>query len=174
MKTLYLLRHAKSSWGDASVEDHDRPLNARGIENATRMGQHMRASGYTPSLVLCSTSQRTRETLAHILPHLPKDCVIRLERALYLATPQRVLALLKNVEDEFSEVLTIAHSPGTEQCALSLARSGGGRDEEALRSRIEEKFPTAALAVLRLPAKHWRDVEPGSGELVAFVRPRDL
>lgn len=174
MKTLYFLRHAKSSWDQSGIEDHDRPLNARGIENATQMGQHMRKVGYEPALILCSSARRTRETLERIQPSLPRNSQIRYEPGLYLATPARMLAIVKETDDGIASVMVIAHSPGTEGCALSLARTEGSREEAQLRAKIEEKFPTAALAVLTLPATRWHDVEPGTGQLVAFMRPRDL
>jgi phosphohistidine phosphatase len=174
MKTLYLLRHAKSSWDASAQDDHDRPLNARGLENAARMGLHMRKAGYAPALVLCSSARRTRETLAQIRPNLPGDCLIREERALYLGTAERMLRLLRETEDGLPSVLIIAHSPGTEHLAVKLSRSGGSPAEAARRAEIEEKFPTAALAVLRLPAGHWHEIAPGTGELADFVKPRDL
>jgi phosphohistidine phosphatase len=174
MKTLYLLRHAKSSWDDNSLEDHERHLNARGIENAERMGQHMRKKGYGPALVLCSSAARTRETLEHLEPHLSSGHATRYERALYLATPQQLFQLLRTVDDAVPSVLIIAHSPGTEGCALMLARDDGDRAEASFRAEIEEKFPTTALAVLSLPARRWSEVEPGTGILTDFVRPRDL
>ena len=173
-KTLYLLRHAKSSWDQSGIEDHDCPLNARGIENATQMGQHMRGKGYAPALILCSSARRTRETLERIQPNLPRDGQIRYEPGLYLATPARMLALVQDTDDAIPSVMVIAHSPGTEGCALSLARTEAGREEQQRRAQIEEKFPTAALAVLTLPATRWRDIRPGTGALIAFIRPRDL
>jgi len=174
MKTLYLLRHAKSSWGDAAVEDHDRPLNARGIENAAQMGQLMRKEGYNPALILCSSARRTRETLDGLAPSLPANVKIRHEPGLYLAPRDRMLSLLRETDDAVPSVLIIAHSPGTEELALGLARSEGSHDEDRLRDLISTKFPTAALAVLRFPVETWRLVKPDTGELLAFVRPRDL
>ena len=172
MKVLYLLRHAKSSWEDSAVEDHDRPLNERGIENASEMGRLMRREGYQPALVLCSSSTRTRETLERLA--LPDGVKVRYERALYLASRERMLEILQESDDALSSALIIAHSPGTEELALGLARSGGSQEEDLLRDRISTKFPTAALAVLRFSGESWQDVTFGSGELRAFIRPRDL
>ena len=174
MKTLYLLRHAKSSWDDSSLEDHERPLNARGIENAERMGQHMRKKGYLPQIVLCSTATRTRETLEHLERHLSARHATRYERSLYLATPQQMVQLLRTIDDAVPSVLIIAHSPGTEGCALLLARPQGDEAEAGFRAEIEEKYPTAALAVLSLPAQSWSAIQPDTGTLLDFVRPRDL
>jgi phosphohistidine phosphatase len=174
MKTLYLLRHAKSSWDESGLEDHDRPLNARGIENATQMGRYMNKKSYAPTLVLCSSARRTVETLERLAPYLPSDHRVREERGLYLASPQQVLSIIKQADDKAESLLVVAHSPGTEGCALLLARAVGAREERALRASIEEKFPTAALAALELPASHWRDVAPGTGTLTDFARPRDL
>src|SRR5262249_2668583 len=105
MKTLYLLRHAKSSWEETGLEDHDAPLNARGIENAEQMGKYMPKKGYAPALVLCSSATRTRETLEHLERQLSGKPVTTYERALYLATPGQVLRRVRAVDDDFASVL---------------------------------------------------------------------
>jgi phosphohistidine phosphatase len=124
--------------------------------------------------VLCSSARRTVETLERIAPYLPPDHHVQEERGLYLASPQQVLSIIKQADDKAESLLVVAHSPGTEGCALLLARPKATGEEAALRARIEEKFPTGALAVLELPASHWRDVAPGTGTLTDFARPRDL
>jgi len=85
-----------------------------------------------------------------------------------------MLSLLKKTEDALASVMLIAHSPGTETLALTLSRKDGTATEEILRERIELKFPTGALACLRFAAEHWRSIEPGTGKLTDFIRPRDL
>lgn len=172
MKTLLLLRHAKSSWDDPGLDDHERPLNERGQTAARQVGAFLTEQGYRPQLVLCSTARRTRETLALALPANHTD--VRFTHDLYLAAPDQILSALRTLEDEAESVMIVAHSPGTEQLALLLSRCDGPREERASRDKIAEKFPTGALAVLELPSETWAAVEPGSGRLTAFVRPRDL
>lgn len=174
MKTLYLLRHAKSSWDDPAAEDHDRPLNARGLEAAAQMGRHMRSQSYRPALVLCSTARRTRETWETVAARLDSPPPVHHVRGLYLATPDQMLELLRRTDEPAPSALIVAHSPGTEQLALLLAEPDGPRDARLRREQIAEKFPTAALAVLTLPVERWRDLAPGTARLDAFVRPRDL
>src|SRR5262245_36053123 len=97
MKTLYLLRHAKSGWDNPALEDHDRMLNERGRDNAAQMGLYMKKAGYMPALILCSSAQRTRETLAGILAFLPEVSDIHYERRLYLAHPQAMFLRLSEI-----------------------------------------------------------------------------
>ena len=174
MKTLFLLRHAKSAWDNPELEDHDRVLNERGRQNAEQMGQYMKKAGYRPDLILCSTAQRTRETLAAVLRFLPDVTDIHYERQLYLAHPQAMFLRLMELPDDVPSVLMVAHSPGTEQLALALAREDGDGAERGVRRQIDEKYPTGALVVLKLPIERWADLAPGTATLEAFVRPRDL
>lgn len=168
MKSLYILRHAKSDW-PAGLDDVDRPLAPRGRKAAPQMGALMKARGYAPDLVLCSTARRTRETCALLLDALGERPVRYLE-ALYLASPAQLLRQIRQTDDEVDALLLVGHNPGVQSLALALAPEG---DAEALAA-VREKFSTGALAVLRLAAACWGDVAPGTGRLEAFVRPRDL
>jgi len=174
MKTLFLLRHAKSAWDNPQLDDHDRVLNERGRANAEQLGQYMKKAGYRPDLILCSTAQRTRETLAALLQFLPDVTDIHYEPRLYLAHPQAMMLRLAEIEADVPSVLIVSHSPGTEQLALALARPPGDAEERARRDLIDEKYPTGALTVLTLPIERWADIAPGTATLKAFVRPRDL
>lgn len=163
-RRLYLLRHAKSSWDDLSLADHDRPLAGRGRRAASAMADHLAV----PDLVLCSTSVRTRQTYARLQPVLA-DAPVRYERDVYAASADTLLALLRGVTDELGSVLVIGHNPGMEELALLLARPSAERDDVAV------KFPTAALASLELDADvRWSGLEAGRATLTGFVRPRDL
>ena len=164
---LYLLRHAKSSWEDPRLADHDRPLAPRGQRAGDLIAAHLRAAGIAPDLVLCSTSTRTRETLQRIATALDPDVPVLFERALYGASADSLLRRLRAVGDDASSVLLIAHSSGIEDLTLLLARSG-----ERLPA-VSEKFPTGALATLRCDVR-WRDLAPGAAQLAAFVTPREL
>jgi len=171
LKTLLLLRHAKSAWGDAGLPDHERPLNRRGEQAAGAMARHIAHHCPRPDLILCSTATRTRQTLAPLLQRLvPPVPPIALEKALYLASEARLLARLREAPDTAFTILLIGHNDGIGQLAEALAGSGGRAALENLR----DKFPTGALAVLRVPTVHWSDLAAGSAELMAFTRPRDL
>jgi phosphohistidine phosphatase len=167
MKRLYLLRHAKSSWDDPTLADQDRPLAPRGRRAAKLMAEHLRRKGIAPELVLCSPSRRTRQTLERIAPRLGKEVDVQIEPELYAASAAAHLELLHEVPDEIESVMLIGHNPGIQDLALSLA-SGGSET-----TRVSSKFPTAALATLELNA-NWRELAPGSAEIVSFVKPKEL
>ena len=167
MKGLYLIRHAKSSWDDPTLADHDRPLARRGRRAAKVMAQHLGRKGIAPELVLCSPSTRTRETLTRIAPGLGKHADVRIEPELYAASAAALLEVLHGVPDEVESVMLIGHNPGIQDLALSLAPAGS---ESA---RVRSKFPTAALATLQLNGS-WRELAPGGAELVSFVKPKEL
>ena len=170
MKQLLLLRHAKSSWGDPGVDDHERPLNRRGENSADRMGAWLRTQRIAPELVLCSTSRRTRQTLDALMPFHGATPTVELLPALYLAGAPGILERVRAVPDSVTCLMMIGHNPGFEQLAQSLAAEG---DSEAL-ARLADKYPTGALADIRFTATRWKAVGPGQGRLAAFIRPRDL
>ena len=163
MKRLYILRHAKSSWDDAELPDHERPLAPRGEQAAARIAEHMRSEEIAPALVLCSTALRARQTLAALLPVLTGHTEIRLEGALYGAGPDEVLARVNEVPEAVPSVLLIGHNPTLHELALALS----GR-EDAL-----DRFPTGALASLAV-ATSWADLRERGAALEGFVVPRDL
>ena len=168
MKHLYLLRHAKSDW-DTPVADHDRPLSTRGHRAGNLIASYLRAESIRPELILCSSSERTRATLAHLLPALGDGTTIQVERELYGAGASALLARIRGIDDAVGSAMVIAHNPGTEDLASSLAGSG----DEAARARMKTKYPTAGLAGFAVNGA-WRALGPGSARLTAFVVPRDL
>jgi phosphohistidine phosphatase len=167
VKQLFLLRHAKSSWDDPGLNDHDRPLAPRGQRAAKLIARHLREQQVEPELVLCSSAQRTRETLERIADALGEEPSIQIERELYGASDRRLLERLRAVDSGVRSVLLIGHNPGLEQLALGLA--GGGEQLPAVR----RKYPTGALATLEL-AGHWRELGAASAELTAYVTPKQL
>ena len=171
MKTLLLLRHAKSAWSDPRLDDHDRPLSGRGERAAKAMADHVARRVPRPDLILCSTAMRTRQTLAPLLKCLDGTAPpISLEAGLYLASEDALLGRLQAVADDVPTVLLIGHNDGIGQLAADLAGDGPPEALAALRA----KYPTGALAVLRIPDGPWSDLRPGSAKLLEFVRPRDL
>jgi phosphohistidine phosphatase len=166
-RTLYLLRHAKSSWEDPTLADHGRPLASRGRRASRIVARHLRGQAIAPSLVLCSSSTRTRETLELIRSGFDKEVEAQIEEGLYAATAGDLLDRLHAVAPDLDSVMLIGHNPAIQDLALSLAGRG------AQLGRLREKFPTAALATLTF-AVGWPELAPGVAELVAFVRPREL
>jgi phosphohistidine phosphatase len=167
MKRLYLLRHAKSSWKDTSVPDHDRPLAGRGRRAAKAIARHLRDQAIEPDLVLCSSARRARETLDRLEKALGASSV-QVEDELYAASATQLLDRVREVPDGVESVMLIGHNPGLQELALDLARPSPTAGE------LAAKYPTAALAMLELGASSWRELDHGSAELVALVRPRDL
>jgi phosphohistidine phosphatase len=174
VKRLLLLRHAKAIPGDAKTDDHERALDARGQQDAPLMGAEMHHRLYTPDLALCSTARRTIETWARIAAEFGAPPKVEFLDALYLAAPKAVLKLVHSADGQVETLLVVGHNPGLEDCALILARKHGSESERASLNGLRDKFPTCALAVLEFSIAHWRDVEPGTGMLVDFIRPSDL
>ena len=168
-KHLYVLRHAKSSWAEAGVADHDRPLAPRGEGALARLRRYVAGHGLCPALVLCSSARRTVLTCNGILPALPADTTVEIEQDLYGASGSRVLARLRRLDDDVPSVLVIGHNPGMHSLASMLAGAG----DPELRGRLATAFPTAALATLAFHGS-WADLAPGSATLEAFVVPREL
>jgi phosphohistidine phosphatase len=168
-RVLYLLRHAKSSWADDRLDDHDRPLATRGEDAVVRLRRYVAATGIAPDLVLCSTARRATMTLEGIAPALAANTTILVERGQYGASSGDLLARLHGVGDEVSGVMLIGHNPGLESLAALLVADG----EPTLRQRLEEKFPTGALATLAFDGE-WRHLGAADATLAAFVVPRDL
>jgi phosphohistidine phosphatase len=164
---LFLLRHAKSSWEDPELADHDRPLAPRGRRAAKLIAKHLRRQGIAPELVLCSSAARTRETLELIAPALGEAAPVRVEDELYAAPEQVLLERLRAVEDSVESLLLIGHNPGVQQLALLLAGSG------EMVGAPARKYPTAALATLEFNGR-WHELGEGSAELTAFVTPKQL
>ncbi|TVQ29081.1 MAG: histidine phosphatase family protein [Wenzhouxiangella sp.] len=170
MKTLYLLRHAKSSWSQPRLADHDRPLAARGLAAAPTIGDYLNSCQPAPQFVLCSTALRTRQTWDLVGRQLDPSPPVTYDRDCYHASADELLGRLRNTAESIDTLLLVGHNPGMADLAECLTGSGSEPD---LR-RMLVKFPTAALACIRFDTDTWRTVMPGSGVLVSFVRPRDL
>ena len=170
MKRLALLRHAKSSWDEPGLDDFNRPLNERGWKAAKRMGRELKHRRMRFDLVLASPATRVRETIDGLQEKFEFDGAIRFESQIYAATEGTLLELVRELPDQVSAPLCVGHNPGLEWLIARLTRD----DEKGLRNRIAGKYPTAALAVIELPVKRWRDVQPGSGEVVELILPKEL
>ena len=169
MKTLYLLRHAKSDWEDSSLKDFDRPLNERGWKAAKIMGEEMRQREIVPDLVLVSPAARTKQTLARAEEGFGERFNTVEDRSIYLAETETLVGLVRSAPADADRVMIVGHNPGMHELVLVLAN---GPDD--LREEVAHKYPTAALAEISFDVDDWPDVAPGTGRLRIFVKPRDL
>lgn len=163
MKTLLVLRHAKSSWDDQNLDDHDRPLNARGERDAPRMGRLARKKRLSVELIISSDALRARLTAEAVADAIGYGGQILLDPRLYHASAADILAVLRSaVDDNVTTVMIVGHNPGLEDL---VARLTG--DPEGL--------PTAALAQIALPIERWPDLTASTrGTLVGLWRPKEL
>jgi len=169
MKTLTLLRHAKSGWDDPIARDFDRPLNPKGQRAAAMMGRHMRSLGLAFDRVVASPAVRVTETLEQVASGYGGDLAPCWDQRIYLASAATLLDVVRELPDGAQSALLVGHNPGLEELILLLVP-----DTRGLRDEVEIKFPTASLAELRFDTERWADVKPASADLVRFVRPRDL
>ncbi|MBO6893277.1 MAG: histidine phosphatase family protein [Roseibium sp.] len=167
---LLLYRHAKSDWSNADLSDIDRSLNSRGKAAAAAMARYMKAEGLLPNQILCSTAQRTRETLSRLLPHLTHEAKIYLLSDIYNQSEDDYAGLIRKHGGRAHTLMVLGHNPASEETALELT----GTADEAAKADLEEKFPTAALAVLDFDIADWSELRPGTGHLARFVKPRAL
>ena len=163
MKYLTLFRHAKSSWDDPSLPDHDRPLNQRGKQDAPRMGARMAQRKERPSLILTSTAVRARETARLVADSLgyPRE-FLHSDRGLYHADPERILAVVAQQESGFAHIMLVGHNPGLTELA-----------EELIPDFHIDNLPTAGIVAVELPIDQWSQVEDVGGKLRFFDFPKN-
>jgi phosphohistidine phosphatase len=162
MKTLLVLRHAKSSWREAELADHDRPLNKRGKRDAPRMGELLRAEGLLPDLILTSSARRALTTAELVAEASGYDGEIQVSRDLYAAGPEEFIDALCALPDELETVMVVGHNPGLEELVEALTEESSA-------------MPTAALAQVELKIERWVDLqEEEGGRLVNLWLPRNL
>jgi phosphohistidine phosphatase len=171
MKTLTILRHAKSSWDDPVARDFDRPLNARGQRAAVTVGRHMRSEGLSFDHVVASPAVRIVETVEQVESGYGGALAPAWDRRIYLASASTLLDVVHELPAGADSALLIGHNPGLEDLVLMLVPDRSG---DLLRDSVEEKFPTAALAVITFDTGDWGAIRSNAGTLVRFVRPRDL
>ena len=167
MKTLGLLRHAKSDSDNLSLRDFDRGLNDRGRRGAAVMGGHIRAHGVAWETLLASPAERVRRTLDATRLQVP----VTWDEHIYLADSDALIEVLRGVQGDPDAVLIAGHNPGLQELIFDLVAP---EHENALFDIAAAKYPTATFAVLELAIDHWADCKPGCGTLVHLTRPRDL
>jgi phosphohistidine phosphatase len=161
MKELLVIRHGKSSWDDPSLADHDRPLAGRGREAAPEMGRRLRLRGVVPERLVTSDAVRARDTAAALgeALGLGPEAVL-LEPRLYTGSGTDVLAVVRRLDEAYERIGIVGHNPALHEFLHA-----------ASHLRLD-KFPTAAVAHLRFPARRWSDIEPGSADVVDYDYPK--
>jgi phosphohistidine phosphatase len=161
MKTLLLLRHAKSDWGDSSLRDFDRPLAARGERDAPRIGKALRKRGVRPDAIVSSPAARARATIQAVKHSAKLDGEIRFDETVYGATSAELMKLIRRLPAECACALLVGHNPGFEDLVDRLSGS-------------HERMPTAALACIEFSVDQWNDIEDRTGRLVWLLTPKQL
>ncbi len=162
MKTLYLLRHAKSSWATPDVKDFDRPLNERGFNDAPEMAERLQQRGEKIDLLVSSPALRayTTATLFCEVLGINPDSIVQ-NRQIYLAGSPKLQQLISLFEESANSAMLVAHNPALTDLANDLAHAG------------IDNIPTCGLVVIQLPIEHWFDVQPGMGRLLRFDFPKN-
>lgn len=169
MKTLTLLRHAKSGWDDPGQRDFDRALNAKGKRAARTMGDHCRREGLAWDHAISSPAVRCIETLDGFWDGYGRTLKPVWDRRVYLASCVNLLDVINEVDAGVGNLLLCGHNPGLEDLVLLLVPDEG----DAKRDELEEKFPTGSVAVMSFDGG-WSDLAARKARLVRFTRPRDV
>ena len=167
MKLLTLLRHAKSDWGDPGLDDFDRPLNERGRRDAPAVGRFFERAGLTPDLMVSSPARRARQTCDLFAQEAGYKTRIRWEEAIYAASSETLLEVVRSLPDDAGHVLLVGHNPGFEDLAGALIGADGP-------GAYSLRMPTAAAAHLVLAVDVWREAQGGCGQLQWLVMPKLL
>jgi len=159
MKTLMLLRHAKSDWEDVSLPDFDRPLAARGKRDAPRVGKALRKRGLLPDLIISSPAARAKATIDAVIKTAKLEGELQFDEAIYGASSAELMTVVRRMRDDISCSLLVGHNPGFEDLVERLTGS-------------HDRMPTAALACIEFQIDRWEDVEDGNGRLAWLVTPK--
>lgn len=159
MKTLSLLRHAKSSWGVPDAKDYERGLNERGLRTAPRVGKWLKNQNIKPDLIICSPAVRTRLTCELVTQAASWNTAIEFDERVYLATTDTLLDVVRGVSDQHNNLLLIGHNPGMEDLLEYLTHEA-------------RRFPTAAFASVELNVKSWSETKATGARLQHFLLPR--
>ena len=162
MRTLFVLRHAKSSWNNPKLSDHDRPLNKRGKRDAPRIGRLLRQQRLSPGAIISSTAKRARLTAEELARSSTFDGAVQFDPRLYLADSATILDVVRRADPDTRRVMVVAHNPGLEELIIQLTGA-------------DEPLPTAGLAQIRLPFDRWKDLSVTTdGRLINVWRPKEL
>lgn len=160
MKTLYILRHAKSSWDNPNLADFDRPLNERGLRAAPFIGEIILKNKFLPDLLLSSPAIRARETADLVKNTAKLETEIKFDERIYEASPHTLVDIISELDSQTDSVMLVGHNPGLEGLLKFLTGE-------------IQPMPTAGLAVVDLETDDWCAIEPESGSLRTLIRPKD-
>jgi phosphohistidine phosphatase len=161
MKTLLLLRHAKSDWDDPALRDFDRPLAPRGLRDAPQIGKALRKRGPLPDLIVSSPAARAKATIEAVVNAAKLTSKLQFDEAIYGASSAELMKLIRRL-------------PGSSSCALLAGHNPGFEDLVGRLTGSHERMPTAALACVEFQIDHWEDVEDGKGRLAWLLTPKQL
>ena len=162
MKTLLLMRHAKSSWKDPKLADHERPLNNRGKNDAPRMGEHLNQEDKIPDVILCSSAARARLTVEGVLETLCFEGEFKIFDELYHSGPRTYLELLSELQEDFNSAMIVGHNPEMDYFLEYVCG-------------VYEHMTTANVAVIEFPINTWRELRNEvEGKLVSLWRPKEI
>lgn len=154
------MRHAKSSWDDASLSDFERPLNKRGLKTAPFMGEMMAKNDFTPEIIVSSPAERAKQTAELVKESAGFEAEICFDERIYEASPMRILEVVSDISDEYDSAMIVGHNPGFENIV------------RVLTGKLES-MPTAALAVVDLDINSWKEINAETGKLRKFIRPKE-
>jgi phosphohistidine phosphatase len=161
VKTLFLLRHAKSSWKDQSLPDFERPLNRRGKRAAADVGRYLKHELIVPELVVSSPALRARETIERLAKAAKWNVEVRFDQRIYEAGGLGLLEVISQIENERKNALLVGHNPGIEELLMLLTGDS-------------KRVPTAALAKIELKSSKWTTAADKRAKLAWLIKPRDL
>ena len=163
MKTLFIIRHAKSSWDASNVDDFDRPLNERGKRDAPRMGKRFKEKDIHPDLMVSSPAKRalsTAKRIAEVLKYKKDD--IKSDRRLYHADEEIILTVIRELKDNRDVVMLFGHNPGLTEFVNSLM--DGSQDID--------NIPTCGVVAFQFSIEHWAEIDWGKGKMLFFDYPK--
>jgi len=161
MKTLLLLRHAKSSWDDSTLADFDRPLADRGRRDAPRIGKTLKKQGPLPDLIISSPADRARETIEAVVKAAGLGIPPQFDESIYGASSAELMKLIRRLPDSSKCAMLVGHNPTFEDLVSRLTGT-------------QEHMPTAALACIEFQIDRWADVQDGEGKLISLLTPKQL
>ena len=170
MKTIFLLRHAKSSWNKPELDDFERPLAPRGIKSAEKIGKYLKKEKLLPDIIYCSKAVRAKETWELVNRIVKKKNNINYKNKLYMANFSDFLNIIKETKDNFKSLMLISHNPGIENFALEIIKN---KESEKYKN-IDYKYPTGALSIIKFNIKKWNEVTSSTGEIYEFIKPKEL
>ena len=169
MKRIALLRHGKSNWAETESRDFDRTLADRGRRASLLMGQEIKRRDLSFDLVLASPARRVVETLEHVASGYEAELAVSFEANIYTASASELLKTLQALDERTGSVLLVGHNPALQELTLLLTDNG-----DPLRTAVEQKFPTAGLALLEAPVDRWKALRTGVAIMKAMIKPREI